>query len=266
MYETWAVEVVAVPCFLAAVCGIMFFRDRHVAKQVAEQAAEEKRLKLATPGGSDGVEGAETEESDKEPSCMKGMPFSLFKSRLFTVAFVIYPMVCRKNFSFFNCRTLGGNSGRWVGGDGVEQQQRWEPHELPELGTPWEVLGDDYRINCHGKEHFWSQVVAGIVIAGFVVAVPVALSYKLWAESRQRREHDGMDEDERRKFNEHKWISNQLASKLDVDNRDAEDAINELEADSFSFLNTFKASYFYWESMDMIRKLVLCGMLVFAGE
>ena len=63
-------------------------------------------------------------------------------------------------------------------------------------------------------------------------------------------------------------MARRVADELKIDDKQAAEAIRDVSTGrEYSFLvNSYKPRYYYWEGVDMVRKLLLVGMLVIAGR
>ena len=127
-----------------------------------------------------------------------------------------------------------------------------------EIGGGVAVLRTDYRITCHTTEHQLFRIVAAVLIAVFSLGIPLYLVYLM---ARRLREYSASDDSDR-------FVARRVADELKIDDKQAMEAIHDVATGrEYSFLvNAFKSRYFYWEGVDMVRKLVLVGMLVIAGR
>ena len=205
-------KVIGIPLFLTAIVTVMLLKDCH---------SGPRRIVRHEPNDGPALGGGE--EIDEHSAA-----YSLYKSRLFIVAFLVYPTVCKQSFSMLNCRQLGKGL-------------------LPFAS----VLRSDYSIDCNSPDHKRMEYLAYAVIVCFVLAVPVDMTRRLWRDARRRtvpEAHEDMGEEERLKLEarraemeQHLWISTRLAATVKVGQRNAGDAIRDLSRpDGYSFLNTFK--------------------------
>jgi hypothetical protein len=153
------------------------------------------------------------------------------KANIFFIIFVLYPGICNEAFSIFNCRRLDG---------GIR------------------VLESDYRISCNDDNHTYYQFVSSVVIVTFSVGMPCSLVVMML-----RRIEDygsGTDSD--------RFVARRVADEMKIEDTEAADAIRDVNTGrEYSFLvNSFKPRYYFWEGVDMIRKLILVGLLVVVGR
>lgn len=179
------------------------------------------------------------------------------KIRVYFILFLVYPLVCRQSFSLFNCRTLGEN---------------------------YSVLVDDYDLLCESNTY---RTIAAVVIVVFIVGAPLSLAYLFWQKIRETRMQplemvpeqdtqegpDRLREEERnRRAKERQYVIDNLASEGrrilgKFSKEHAKDILQTVDADKAAFFAAgYKGRFFYWESLDMTRKLLLVGMIVFAGQ
>eukprot|EP01045_Picozoa_sp_COSAG04_P025551 COSAG04_NODE_3373_length_2879_cov_1.062950_1_plen_332_part_10 len=121
-----------------------------------------------------------------------------------------------------------------------------------------EVLRTDYRVSCNATEHSFMQGLAGVVIASFSVGIPVYLAMLMVRRMDEYRASSDSD----------RFVARRVADELKIGDKQAADAIRDVSTGrEYSFLvNAYKSRYCYWEGVDMVRKLVLVGMLVVAGR
>jgi hypothetical protein len=134
-----------------------------------------------------------------------------------------------KLFGVLNCRTVG-------------------PHE--------EVLVTDYTIDCNSDKHATLEIVSVIMICGFSVSVPLVMAITV---AKNRAEKN-------KRFSTPAWqyIARRAMAQLGHDNLDeVRSAIIDITLGIRygSLISAFKPGFFYWECLDMTRKLILVGML-----
>lgn len=152
------------------------------------------------------------------------------RGNLFALIFLIYPGVSNRAFSAFNCRRLSA---------GVA------------------VLEADYGIDCATNSHTVFQALAAGVICIFCVGVPV---FSMTVMLKRAKDNVMSDSD--------RYITRRVAEEFNLHDSRAADVIQDIRMGvDYPFLvNAFNSRYFYWESIDMGRKLALVGLLVIAGQ
>ena len=155
-----------------------------------------------------------------------------FKSNTWLVVFLCYPGVCNRAFSMLNCRQVGENLA---------------------------VLIKDYSIECSTSKHNVFQIVAVVYVVVIAFGIPVVMATLM---VRRMREYGGGGSGSTR------FVARRVADEMKLDDSVAADAIRDCNTGrEYSFLvNTFKPQYYYWEGIDMLRKLLLVGMLVITGR
>ena len=153
------------------------------------------------------------------------------RGNLFVVTFLIYPSVSNRAFSVFNCRRLSADV---------------------------QVLHEDYSVLCGTSEHALYQILAGAVALGFSAGVPVALMAMMMQRAREHSTVTAAD----------RFVARRVAEELHLDDKKAIDVIRDVRMGrEYSFLvNAYQSRFFYWEGLDMIRKLSMVGLLVIAGQ
>eukprot|EP01043_Picozoa_sp_COSAG02_P028780 COSAG02_NODE_1761_length_11029_cov_46.691034_2_plen_1633_part_00 len=145
---------------------------------------------------------------------------------LFFVLFFCYPRVCTYSFGAWICRTV-----------------QLEPSQQSVL------LADD-RILCEDPTHRTFQYVSLLLIVIVAFGVPVGSAIlQIRAKGRQAP----ISESSKMRLAE--------ALKISLDR--AEATIDAVTASTFGFLaDAYKPSYFYWESIDMLRKFFIVGVVL----
>jgi hypothetical protein len=148
---------------------------------------------------------------------------------VFFIVFFCYPKICNFSFAVFICRIV---------------------HTMPETVS---VLVADDRVMCEDPTHTAFKLVSVILIGAVAFGVPCATAFFLRrdAMSRQKR---GVDDSLKREVAE--------AFQMPLD--EAEIAVNDVRLGStYGFLvDAYKPQHYYWESLDMARKLLLVGMVL----
>jgi hypothetical protein len=145
------------------------------------------------------------------------------------VLFCVYPMMSNKFFKMLNCRDL--SNGQLV-------------------------IATDYSVDCTDTEHEFYKVIAIVMIAGFSFGVPFGLMLVMAQVQRQRhKEYD---------TSEWNYIARRIATQLgENDATVVKDALIDISLGNVygTLVNAYRPGYFRWECFDMIRKLLLVGML-----
>jgi hypothetical protein len=166
---------------------------------------------------------------DRSSRTVSAQAYDFLKQRALLIYFLIYPEIVKATFSMFNCRRLG---------EGLA------------------VLSEDYGVACGTAEHKRFEVYAAVAIVVFVVGAPTLFFLKLAWQAHVHNEDDA----------ETKWIARRLAECARVDDSLALDILRSMEITQQSFVTHFRSNFFYWEGLDMARKTMLVGMIVFVGE
>ena len=149
---------------------------------------------------------------------------SMFFSESLFLLFLIYPFVTQKLFAVLNCRDLPGTSRLVV----------------------------DYAVDCDAS----IQQMAWLLIIPFSFGVPIGLLVHLkLAKAARQKEFDG---------DVSRFVSRKMMLLLAHDSReDVVSCIIDMEQSNRygTFVSSFKPAYFWWEPIDLLRKLVLVGML-----
>ena len=139
--------------------------------------------------------------------------------------------VCNQLFSIFNCRVLDKDL---------------------------QVLRMDYRVDCQSPTHQQARIVAGLMIVVFAFGIPISMGILMVRRMREYSSSAGSD----------RFMARRVADELKITDVEAADAIRDVSTGrEYSFLvNAYKPRYYFWEGVDMVRKLVLVGFLVLVGR
>jgi hypothetical protein len=124
-----------------------------------------------------------------------------------------------------------------------------------------QVLASDYAIDCGTEKHAHFQLGASIMVVGFACGVPLAMLIMM-AKSRRSKAVV---------FKSPQWqyITRRAATQLAHDDlREVRQVIIDISLGSRygSLVNAFKPGLFWWECADMLRKLLLVGMLTLVQQ
>jgi hypothetical protein len=139
--------------------------------------------------------------------------------------------VCNQVFNMFNCRYLDA--------------EHW-------------VLRMDYSVDCNDEKHVFYRIVAGVMMFAFAFGIPVGMGILMVRRMREYSSTGGTD----------RFMARRVADELKITDVEAADAIRDVTTGrEYSFLvNAYKPRYYHWEGVDMVRKLVLVGVLVMVGR
>jgi hypothetical protein len=114
------------------------------------------------------------------------------------------------------------------------------------------VLEADYSEQCNTEIHQLFEILAGIVVVSVAFGIPLGFAWVLITKSR------ASNAPEVRK------MAAAVSDALNVTHTEAADVIHEmlLGKDYGFLLKAFRSNCFIWEIFDMIRKLILVGILV----
>eukprot|EP01046_Picozoa_sp_COSAG06_P030556 COSAG06_NODE_2910_length_6103_cov_2.350600_3_plen_156_part_00 len=118
-----------------------------------------------------------------------------------------------------------------------------------QLGSGIDVLVADYSVRCDDLKHATYQLVSVLVIIAFGLGVPVLFGVRLLRQLRNfKSEADSGGS---------RFVVRRVAEALMIDDEQAAEAISEITlGESHSFLvNAYTSHLFWWESVDMLRKL-----------
>eukprot|EP01046_Picozoa_sp_COSAG06_P029965 COSAG06_NODE_2819_length_6234_cov_2.814996_1_plen_1898_part_00 len=149
------------------------------------------------------------------------------------VLFCVYPMISNKLFKMLNCRDLG--------------TQR--------------VVASDYSVDCDDSQHKYYEGVAIIMIVLFSFGVPLGIMTLMMATHKQRKKDYDTPE-----WN---YIARRVATQLAHDNvKEIKAALIDISLGTTygPLVNAYRPGHFRWESFDMIRKLLLVGMLTLVQQ
>lgn len=156
-------------------------------------------------------------------------PVAMLQDDAFLVLFIVYPFVTNRLFVVLNCRQLN------------------EFHS---------VLVDDYNSSCDTDVHFWYRTAAVIAIVVFSLGVPAGLIVIML-----RHKHSQLD-----KLNSPSWQFVARKAMIKLDCGDLQEIKNTMIAVLLSkrygsIVSAYKPGLFFFECIEMIRKLILVGVL-----
>ena len=153
------------------------------------------------------------------------------KSLGFGVLFLLYPGICNKAFATFECREL-------IKGERAQ------------------ILEADDRFLCNGEEISQLRPLSMAVIVFFGFGVPMIFSVVLMKSARKYRREGSQHNTE---------VAARLAAEFNVDQTVADFVLRDVTTmgESFSFLlDAYTFQCYYWETLDMLRKLLLVGLVL----
>jgi predicted outer membrane repeat protein len=149
------------------------------------------------------------------------------RSNLSLVVFVLYPTICNEVFATFNCRHL----------------------------TPTQVvLMSDYAVDCSSTKYATLEVLAVVLGILFCAGIPITAAVVLSLEARKTGVETAVAEG--------------LEESWGIEKPEADDAVLGIELGKhYGFLlEAFRPGCFAWEPLDMIRKLLMVGVIVLVGR
>eukprot|EP01052_Picozoa_sp_SAG31_P026173 SAG31_NODE_2353_length_5881_cov_20.405742_2_plen_808_part_01 len=152
----------------------------------------------------------------------------------FFVLFILYPMLCRVSLDAWNCTS---------------------PSMSPTL--EYTVLVADDRVSCESGGHDLIQYLSVAVIVSIGVAVPVCLCVLVYRSIVDIRNSQGQEEDG---FT--REVYSKIAFELGLEDATSAAKLHEdvqISAPYSVLVDTYTRQFFYWEGLDMIRKLCLAG-------
>jgi hypothetical protein len=156
------------------------------------------------------------------------------KSFVFGLIFLLYPTIVNTALASAECREL-------------------VPHHR--------VLEADDRLLCSSYEVETLQLISAVIIVVFALGVPVGFSLLLVQNAREyERLNDGP---------ENAVVVARLAGEFDVDSKVAEFILRDVTSmgQDFAFLmDAYSFRHYYWESLDLVRKLLLVGLVLLVGR
>jgi serine/threonine protein kinase len=150
------------------------------------------------------------------------------KNQAFGITFLCYPFMCNQLFGMLNCRDLNEQT----------------------------VLAKDYSISCSTDVHWWFAVLSKLLIAAFAFGVPIGVMVAMKRSSDQEADAFGSSE--------WAYTIQRMAAQLKEDDVDTvRAAVIDVQLGKIygSFVTAYKPSCFWWEGIDMLRKLLIIGVL-----
>jgi hypothetical protein len=147
-------------------------------------------------------------------------------SNVFVVVFLCYPTVCNHAFGIFNCRALS---------------------------EALVVLQSDYATECGTPTHAFASLVAGLVVAVVAFGIPLGFATALLRRARAFAA-DGLSAE----------VAGIFAARMGISQSEASDVIREVAIgkDYGFLLRAYGPRHYWFEIFDMLRKLLLVGVLV----
>jgi hypothetical protein len=154
------------------------------------------------------------------------------RGNMFFVVFFCYPTICIVSFASFICRPLTATVS---------------------------VLEVDDGTICEDSSHTAMQWASVVVIVLIAIGLPIALFVLLYSKARNY---------EKNQRHEYLSVAQRMSSELKVPLTTAEFVIRDIVVGrDFSFvMDAFDPRYLYFESVDMLRKLALVGLVLVAGR
>eukprot|EP01046_Picozoa_sp_COSAG06_P026528 COSAG06_NODE_2286_length_7159_cov_18.500708_2_plen_136_part_01 len=116
----------------------------------------------------------------------------------------------------------------------------------------------DYSVDCNDKKHLFYQIGAGVMMIAFALGIPVGIGILMVRRMGEYSSTGGTG----------RFMARRVADELKITDVEAADAIRDVTTGrEYSFLvNAYKPRYYHWEGVDMVRKLLLVGVLAVAGR
>jgi len=117
---------------------------------------------------------------------------------------------------------------------------------------------DDDRILCDSPDHQTYQNWSYLLIVGFAFGVPGVVFYSLYMRRRKYKKHQ----------EENRELVERVCKKLEMTDTKANVLVQEVRAgqDVAFLLQSYKPTQHYWECWDMLRKLILVGLVLLVGR
>ena len=153
--------------------------------------------------------------------------------------FLVYPTICNTLFATFECRTLT------TAQDSLSEG----------------VLEQDDRLLCSAGVMASLRWLSAVAIVCFALGVPLTFAVVL------RRAARVYDTSEQRQLD--RAVAARLADEIQIPVSAAEFIIRDVTAlgEKYGFLlDAFHFRHYYWETLDMLRKLLLVGLVLLVGR
>jgi serine/threonine protein kinase/ankyrin repeat protein len=153
------------------------------------------------------------------------------RSYSYGAVFLLYPSICNSAFAAFECREL------LLGDRSVS------------------ILEDDDRLLCTDDVMQLTQFLSKVVIVVVAFGVPVIFCALLLLHAREYQTKSELNV----------AVALRLASEFEVDHKVADYVLRDVMAmgESFGFLmDAYKFNCYYWEVLDLLRKLLLVGLVL----
>jgi serine/threonine protein kinase len=150
------------------------------------------------------------------------------KNHAFGITFLCYPFMCNQLFGMLSCRDLNEQT----------------------------VLAKDFSIDCETNIHGWFALLSTFLIAAFAFGVPIGVMLAMKRSSDQEADAFGSPE--------WTYTIQRMAAQLQEDDVDlVRAAVIDVQLGKMygNFVTAYKPSCFWWEGIDMLRKLLIIGVL-----
>ena len=176
----------------------------------------------------------------------------------FFCIFLLYPSQTEAIFKLFECRSLGYDDPESVGYDERREHCNTCDFSAGECNDcPEKWLGDDMRVSCNGhlyqSYYRLAQVLIVVVALGFPLLVWMTL-YRAQTKENEARERAWEAE-----YDEDTDDLASIRSSMRTITRDE-------QMMKFAYTGHYHTQFYYWEPLDMIRKLMLTGLITFLGK
>ena len=209
------------------------------------------------------------------------------KAHGFFVIFLIYPYVTEAIFGLFDCRSLADTRASIVNGSEIAERCKacdYEPRSPNTCDTaapgnkpcPERWLVEDTRVACNGQLYYWYWRLAVVLVVLVAIGFPLFVWFSLWQQARQqRRAQEEADaggnlfelyaEEGEEGDGEGVGAGDDGEGKRTSRSRSPSTQLHE-QWISNAYTAHFTEQCYYWEPLDMVRKLILTGLITFMGK
>jgi WD40 repeat protein len=168
--------------------------------------------------------GTQASESFRNSERVKSTAARRLRGNLSLVVFVLYPTICNEVFATFNCR---------------------------QLAVEMTLLVSDYAVDCSTTQYDKYFVLAVCMAVLFCAGIPIAAAVVLGLEEQRTTATDA-------------FVAEALEGTWGIGKLEAVDAVLGVQLGRhYGFLiEAFRPGCFAWESLNMIRKLLMVGVIM----
>lgn len=184
------------------------------------------------------------------------------KAHAFFCIYLLYPSQVEAIFRLFECRSLGCHDGLHsrVCAAAPEHCATCDFHAGECDDCPERWLENDVRVSCNGALYQYYKRLAQAFVFLIALGFPLFVYITLYRANKHERQHDFLseydDDSEEGSPGSRDGSSGPLMRVISRDQQMVKNA----------YTHHFKPEYYFWEPIDMFRKLALTGLITLLGK